>query len=60
MREDLRLAFRKQAEACRSMEADGQSPGAVMKLTVWAGQSEAGVERTLGRVDFHGRWVEWA
>ncbi|MBI1219693.1 MAG: DUF2332 family protein [Rhodobacteraceae bacterium] len=39
-----------------SMEADGQSPGAGLTLRLWPG-SEA---ITLGRADFHGRWVQWA
>ncbi|WP_288927887.1 DUF2332 family protein [uncultured Maritimibacter sp.] len=38
-----------------SMEADGQGPGAAMTLTTWPG----GEVHNLGRVDFHGRWVDW-
>ena len=38
-----------------SMEADDETPGALVTLTHWP---EARVE-TLGRADFHGRWVVW-
>lgn len=38
-----------------SMEADGQSPGAALTLTLWPG----GDSIPLGRADFHGRWVDW-
>jgi hypothetical protein len=38
-----------------SMEADGQSPGAALTLTLWPG----GDTISLGRADFHGRWVDW-
>ena len=38
-----------------SMEADDQSPGAALSVTLWPG----GETTTLGRVDFHGRWVDW-
>jgi len=38
------------------MEADGEAPGAAITLTTWPN----GHTRTLGRVDFHGRWVNWA
>ena len=38
-----------------SMEADGQSPGAALTLTLWPG----GETIPLGRADFHGRWVDW-
>ena len=38
-----------------SMEADGQTPGAALTLTLWPG----GETIPLGRADFHGRWVEW-
>ena len=37
------------------MEADGQSPGAGLRLTLWPG----GESFEMGRADFHGRWVEW-
>lgn len=37
------------------MEADGQTPGAGLALTLWPG----GVRKPLGRADFHGRWVDW-
>lgn len=38
-----------------SMEADRQSPGAALSLTLWPG----GKTIPLGRADFHGRWVDW-
>jgi len=37
------------------MEPDGDSPGAGLTLRVWPG----GARQTLGRIDFHGRWVRW-
>lgn len=37
------------------MESDGQTPGAA--LTVATRQTPSG--HLLGRIDFHGRWVEW-
>lgn len=36
-------------------EADGRFDGAAITCTIWPG----GEERELGRMDFHGRWVEW-
>ncbi len=38
-----------------AMEPDGASPGAAMTLRIWP------QNRTirLGRIDFHGRWVNW-
>ncbi|MBV7378575.1 DUF2332 domain-containing protein [Maritimibacter dapengensis] len=38
-----------------AMEADEGGPGAGLTLTTWPG----GVTETLGRVDFHGRWLDW-
>ena len=37
------------------MEADGDTPGAGLSLHLWPGNREI----SLGRVDFHGRWVDW-
>lgn len=37
------------------MEGDGTTPGAAITLTLWPG----GQVIPLGRVDFHGRWVDW-
>lgn len=37
------------------MEADGQSDGAALTLRIWPGDHRI----TLGRADFHGRWVKW-
>ena len=38
-----------------SMEADDQTPGAALTLTLWPG----GETIPLGRADFHGRWIDW-
>jgi hypothetical protein len=38
-----------------AMEADGDTPGANVTLTLWPG----GETIPLGRADFHGRWVAW-
>ncbi|MBB95929.1 MAG: hypothetical protein CML68_15220 [Rhodobacteraceae bacterium] len=38
-----------------AMEADTTGPGARLTLQTWPG----GALRTLARVDFHGRWIEW-
>ncbi len=37
------------------METDGQSPGAAMRLRLWPGD----LDISLGRIDFHGRWIDW-
>ncbi len=37
------------------MEGDGGAPGAAITLTLWP----EGREQVIGRVDFHGRWVDW-
>jgi hypothetical protein len=37
------------------MEADGASDGAALTLRLWPGDQHI----TLGRVDFHGRWLRW-
>ncbi|MCY1127552.1 DUF2332 family protein [Frigidibacter sp. RF13] len=39
-----------------SMETDGQGPGAALTVDLWPG----GERIALGRVDFHGRWIDWA
>lgn len=36
-------------------EPDGQDPGAAITLTLWPD----GTEYTLGRADYHGRWIHW-
>lgn len=39
-----------------SMESDGSDePGAALTLRLWPGD----ITLNLGRVDFHGRWVDW-
>lgn len=37
------------------MEADGQTPGAGLSLRLWPG----GEMMPMGRIDFHGRWLDW-
>jgi len=37
------------------MEADETGPGAALTLRLWPG----GHDVTMGRADFHGRWVRW-
>ena len=37
------------------MEADGASPGAGLRLTLWP----SGQTFEMGRADFHGRWIDW-
>ena len=51
----IKAAIRHAPIAHLSMEADGQSPGAALTLTLWPG----GDTIPLGRADFHGRWVNW-
>ncbi|WP_126974626.1 DUF2332 domain-containing protein [Frigidibacter oleivorans] len=41
-----------------SMEADGQGPGAALRLTLWPGDG-TGRDLRMGRADFHGRWIDW-
>ncbi|MBU2994580.1 DUF2332 family protein [Octadecabacter sp. 1_MG-2023] len=38
------------------MENDGAGNGAALTLRLWPGD----LHLSLGRVDFHGRWVDWA
>ncbi|MBF2755431.1 MAG: DUF2332 family protein [Gammaproteobacteria bacterium AqS3] len=40
-------------------EASQRGQGAAIILALWCGGASDGVERELGRADFHGRWVEW-
>lgn len=40
-----------------AMEGDGKTPGAALTLRIWPGD---GAPIQLGRVDFHGRWMQWA
>ncbi|MCY4336795.1 MAG: DUF2332 family protein, partial [Litoreibacter sp.] len=37
------------------MEADAEQNGAALRLRMWPGD----INLTLGRADFHGRWVAW-
>jgi hypothetical protein len=41
-------------------ETDGKPDGAPIVVTTWTGGETAGETVTLGRGDFHGRWVDWA
>lgn len=38
-----------------SMEADDKAEGAALNMRLWPGD----VAMTLGRADFHGRWINW-
>ncbi|MGR3485959.1 MAG: DUF2332 domain-containing protein [Paracoccaceae bacterium] len=38
------------------MEGDDRTPGAAIRLRLWPGA----LDLTLGRIDFHGRWISWA
>ncbi|MCV6584699.1 MAG: DUF2332 domain-containing protein [Marinibacterium sp.] len=38
-----------------SMEGDGQAYGAALTLRIWP----KGETLSLGRADFHGRWIDW-
>ncbi|MEZ5777338.1 MAG: DUF2332 family protein [Paracoccaceae bacterium] len=38
-----------------AMEADGKSPGAGCWITLWP----KGTRQDVGRIDFHGRWIDW-
>lgn len=52
----IRSAGQRGPIAHLSMEADAvQGQGAAIILTLWP----EGEKLTLGRVDFHGRWVDW-
>ncbi len=48
-------ATRQRPLAVFAMEADGDGPGAALTLRLWPG----GQVRTMGRADFHGRWIDW-
>jgi hypothetical protein len=37
------------------MEADDDGPGVGLTLRLWPGDRRL----SLGRADFHGRWVDW-
>lgn len=38
------------------LEADGNTRGAALTLRLWPGD----LRLTLGRMDFHGRWIDWS
>jgi hypothetical protein len=41
------------------MENDGGENGAALTLRLWPNTCASDAPLTLGRVDFHGRWVDW-
>jgi hypothetical protein len=41
------------------MENDGGDNGAALTLRLWPNTFGSDAPLTLGRVDFHGRWVDW-
>lgn len=51
----MATASRQSPLARLSMEADGNAPGAALTLTLWPD----GETISLGRADFHGRWIDW-
>ena len=40
-------------------EPDGAGDGAGLTATIWPGGPDGGETVTLGRGDFHGRWIDW-
>ena len=38
-------------------DIDARQPGGGLYLTSWSGTADDGITRTVGRADFHGRWV---
>ena len=48
-----------QALAWVRFEADGDTPGAAIRLQLWEAGPKKNVDCVLGRADFHGRWVNW-
>lgn len=42
-----------------AVEADGRDPGAGMVLRLWDGHMHEGHTVSLGRMDYHGRWIDW-
>lgn len=42
-----------------ALEGDGDSHGAALTAQIWPAPSGLEGLQTLGRADFHGRWVEW-
>jgi hypothetical protein len=42
-----------------AVEADGRDPGAGIALHLWDGHTADGVSVPLGRMDYHGRWIDW-
>ncbi len=40
-------------------EADGDTPGAGVRLQLWQGNEGKNIDCLLGRADFHGRWIDW-
>jgi hypothetical protein len=42
-----------------AVEADGRDTGAGLSLHLWDGHTPDGVAVPLGRMDYHGRWIDW-
>jgi hypothetical protein len=43
-----------------AMEGDGRLDSAALTLTVWDGGPGSGTAMPMGRVDYHGRFIDWA
>lgn len=41
-------------------EPDGKPDGAALCVTLWDGEAADGETLSLGRGDYHGRWIDWA
>lgn len=41
-----------------AFEADGDAPGAGLRATLWRGGAPS--RMLLGRMDFHGAWIDWS
>ena len=42
-----------------AMEADNAGDGAALTLRLWSGTGGDPLRWSLGRADFHGRWIDW-
>lgn len=41
-------------------EADGNEPGGLLTQSHWCGSTSDGVDVSLARADYHGKWIDWA
>ncbi|WP_169544709.1 DUF2332 domain-containing protein [Sneathiella aquimaris] len=55
MQEAGQLARNDSPLAWLRLEADKETPGAALSVTLWPG----GETKILARADFHGRWINW-